>query len=92
MLVAAAAFDVLGAAIRLMQQAEFDFEGPPPGREDLLAVWRIDRRISVDMIDGLAGATMPAAGDDLAKLCVQVLASCYAPRHDDLGRLTLLRF
>lgn len=67
-LVAAAALHVLGATIRLTLEPKLFLEGLPPYREDLLAVWRIDRRISVDMIDGLASAAMTRAGDDLSQL------------------------
>lgn len=90
MFVPAIVLDVLGTAIWLMQQAEFDFKGAPPRREDDLAVGRVNRRVRVHMIDRPAGATMTRPGDDLSQLGMQVVARGDPAGTDDLGRLPLL--
>jgi hypothetical protein len=91
-LVSAIVLDVLGAAVRLMLQAELNFEGAPPGGQDGLAIGSVRRRVRVNVIDRTPCPTMSAAGDDLAQLGVQVLASGHAPGLDHLGDLTLFRF
>lgn len=91
-LVPPAAFDMLGAAVRLPGQPEFLLERSPPCIEHRLAVGRAGRWIAMHMVDRPARAAMPGPGDDLSKLRVKVLSGGDPTGLDHLGDLALFRF
>ncbi|RYE86469.1 MAG: hypothetical protein EOP19_06760 [Hyphomicrobiales bacterium] len=90
MLVAAAALHVLGAAVRLMLEAELALESSPPLIEDLLAVGSVRRRVDMYVVDGSAGSTVTRPGNNLAQLGMQVVSRGDAAGLDHLGQLPFL--